>query len=357
LHLVSSGDRNPVSSHKSSQRSFLVSFVEQSARSVRLIAVRCLPHRVKAALYPIRARVLGRGLARSRVFEPSVECRAASASMSIIVPIHDAPSVTRRCLESLERNATKSEIILVDDGSKLAETTELIRKLSSRNGWKVVQSEEPRGHSAACAAGARLASRPYLCLLNSDTVVTPWCWGAIQHVFDTDPLIGVAGPSTSSSGNQQTLDIASKCCLYWNDSQICAFAERLTVAPLQPGILDLPWISGFALFIRTNLWETLGGFDQNLKNYLNDVELCKRVTNLGYRTVWVRSAYIHHLGNQSHPKIASAAEVQSAMLPSLQYVRNKHKWEPCVNAGYTTIVRTRDGKTWALRSDRRAVSE
>jgi GT2 family glycosyltransferase len=285
-----------------------------------------------------------------------VDCRAASGSMSIIVPIHDAPLVTRRCLASLERDATKSEIILVDDGSKLAETTELVQKSSSRNGWKVVRSEEPRGHSAACAAGARFATRPYLCLLNSDTVVTPWCWRAIQEVFDTDSSIGVAGPCTSSSGNEQTLDLASKCCLYWNDSQICAFAERLTVAPLQPVIFDLPWISGFALFIRSGLWKTLGGFDQNLKNYLNDVELCKRVTNLGYRTVWVRSAYIHHLGNQSHPKILSAAEVQSALLPYLQYIRNKHRWEPRVNAGYTTIVRSRDGKTWAIRSDQRAAS-
>lgn len=328
-----------------------MSLCEQSVKSLRLLIVPCLPQGFKAALYPIRARILSRGLSRVRFVKPSVDCAAASASMSIIVPIHDAPFVTRRCLASLERDATKSEIILVDDGSKFEETTELIQKSSSRNGWKVVRHEEPRGHSAACAAGARLASRPYLCLLNSDTVVTPWCWETIREVFDADSSIGVAGPSTSSSGNAQTLDIASKCCLYWNDSQICEFAERLTVAPLHPVIFDLPWISGFALFIRTSLWEELGGFDQHLKNYLNDVELCKRVTNLGYRSVWVRSAYIHHLGNQSCPKKVSAAEVQSGMLSYLQYVRNKHKWEPPVNSGYTTIVRGGDRRTWVIRSE------
>jgi GT2 family glycosyltransferase len=326
-------------------------FVKQSKKSVALFAARFLPRRVKAALYPIRARLLGRGLSRGRVFEPSAEWRAASASMSIIVPIHDAPWVTKRCLASLERDATKSEIILVDDGSKLTETTEVIQRFSGRNGWKVARSEEPRGHSEACAAGARLATRPYLCLLNSDTVVTPWCWRAIQEVFDTDSSVGIAGPCTSSSGNEQTLDIASKCCLYWNDSQICAFAERLTIAPLQPPTFELPWIGGFALFIRRSLWETVGGFDRNLKNYLNDVELCKRVTNLGYRAVWVRSAYIHHLGNQSHPRIASRTEVQSALSPYLQYIHDKHKWHPHVNATYTTIVRSKDGKAWVVRSD------
>lgn len=352
-----------MSSHKNSLRRSLSSSVERSARSARLLAARCLPRRVKTALKsgPMgmlvnvldswEAKVFSQSLCPKRMIEPSVEYRAASASMSIIVPIHDAPSVATRCLASLERDATKSEIILVDDGSRIAETIRIIQEFGSQNGWKVLRNDEPRGHSAACAAGARLATRPYLCLLNSDTVVTPWCWRPIQETFETDPSIGVAGPCTSSSGNEQTLDIAIKCRFYWNDNQIRAFAERLTVAALQPVILDLPWISGFALFMRRGLWERLGGFDQNVADYANEVELCKRVVNLGYRTVWVRSAYIHHLGGQSYKKIAAATEIESRLLASLQYIRNRHQWEPPVNAGYSKIVRSRDGKTWTLRSD------
>lgn len=276
--------------------------------------------------------------------------------MSIVVPIHDVPLVTRRCLESLERDATESEVILVDDGSRMAETTQLIQEFSSRSGWRVVRNEQPHGHSAACAVGARLASRQYLCLLNSDTVVTPWCWRAVQEAFDSDPLIGVAGPSTSSSGNEQTLDIAMKCRFFWNDNQICAFAERLTVAALQPLIFDLPWVSGFAFFIRRSLWEKLGGFDQHLGNYLNDVELCKRVSNSGYRAVWVRSAYIHHLGGQSYrpPKVLTAAEIESRLLPGMEYIRNRHNWRPPTGAPPTRIVRARDGKDWTLRFDESA---
>ncbi len=250
----------------------------------------------------IKTRVLSRGLPRNRVFEQPPEHRLASASMSIVVPIHDAPLVTKRCLASLERDATKSEVILLDDGSRIAETTNVIREFSSRNGWKVIWNAESHGHSAACMAGARLASRSYLCLLNSDTVVTPWCWRGIEEAFETDPAIGVAGPCTSWSGNEQALEIAISCGFYWNDSQICAFAEQFTVTPPQPVIMELPWVSGFAFFIRRRLWEKLGGFDRKLPDYGNDVELCKRITNVGYRTVWVRSSYIHHLGSQSYAK-------------------------------------------------------
>jgi GT2 family glycosyltransferase len=310
---------------------------------------RFFPRRIKAAFYSLRARLLSRGLSRRVVRQPSAT-QASSAAMSIVIPIHDAPQVTRRCLASIERDARQAEVILVDDGSRLAETTQLVQEFGERNGWRIVRNQEPSGHSAACASGTRFASRPYLCLLNSDTVITRSCWKAIQDAFEGDPTIGIAGPSTSSSGNEQTLDLAVSCRLYWNDNQISAFAARLTEADLQPAIFDLPWISGFALFIRRGLWDELGGFDQkNLPGYLNDIELCRRVANLGYRTVWVRNAYIHHLGSQSYKPTLAKSEIESRLLARLQYIRDKHKWDPPVNAGYTKIVRSRDGKTWALR--------
>jgi GT2 family glycosyltransferase len=244
--------------------------------------------------------------------------------MSIVVPIHDAPLVTLRCLASLERDAPKSEIILVDDGSRTAQTTLIIREFRSRKGWKVICNREAHGHSAACGAGARLASRPYLCLLNSDTVVTPWCWRELEKVFEADPAIGVAGPSTSDAGNDQTLEVAAHCRFYWNDSQICAFAERLAVKPPEPAVLDVPWVSGFAFFLRRRLWQELEGFDPKLPDYGNELEFCKRANKLGYRTVWARSGYIHHLGGQSYKKRIGKHEIEARKLITGQYVCRKH---------------------------------
>jgi GT2 family glycosyltransferase len=292
-----------------------------------------LPQGIVECMQRSKARVLSRGLPRHRVFEQPPEHRLASASMSIVVAIHDAPAITKRCLASLERYASNSEVILVDDGSRLAETTHVIQEFSRRNGWKVISNAQALGHSAACIAGARMASRPYLCLLNSDTVVPPWCWRPIEEAFATNPAIGVAGPSTSQSGNAQALDIAALCPLYWNDSQICSFAERVMTAPTRPLILDLPWVSGFAFFIRRSLWEKSGGFDRNLPDYGNEIELCTRVNHLGYRTVWVRNSYIHHLGRQSYKNGMSNHEILSRTLAANEYIRRRHSLWPTDSAG------------------------
>lgn len=307
-----------------------------SAFRLPSIVRKALPAGVLAGMYEtrkqIRRRLFSRGLPQNRVFAQPVEHRSASASMSIVVPIHNAPLVTKRCLMSLERYAAEAEVILVDDASQVQSTVEIIREFSARNGWKVISQPESLGHSAACEAGARLASRPYLCLLNSDTVVTPWCWRPIMEAFETDAAVGAIGPSTSESFNPQTLEIASHCRLYWNDSQICAFAERLATTVSQPLIVDLPWICGCALFIRRSLWESLKGFDRNLPDYGNEVELCKRITGMGYRTVWVRSSYIHHLGRQSYADRIGDREIQARMRATYQYVQQKHAQQSAADA-------------------------
>jgi GT2 family glycosyltransferase len=263
---------------------------------------RLLPRLVTEGLreFRLRGSVLPPRLPRHKEFERLPGDREASASMSIVVAIHDGPAVTRRCLASLEKYALESDIILVDDGSRLAETLEAIRDFSTRNKWNVVRHEKALGHSEACRAGANLATRPYLCLLNSDTVVTPWCWRRVKEVFEHDAKIGVAGPSTSYSGNLQALTLATILSSYWNDSQICSFAKHLLAECREPVLMDVAWVAGFALFIRRSLWEQAGGFDQRLPDYGNEMELCRRIAEEGYRLVWIRDSYIHHFGQQSY---------------------------------------------------------
>jgi GT2 family glycosyltransferase len=284
-----------------------------------------LPEPVRDALRKLKIRILMRDFRGCAEVEQSMEDALASASLSIIVPVHDAPSVTRRCLTSLEKYAAQAEIVIVDDGSVLAETEEIIQDFIDRNKWKLIRHEEPFGHSVACEAGASLTTRPYLCLLNSDTVVTPWCWRLVVQTFEHNDNIAVVGPSTSSSGNLQTLPLAQYLRQHWNDKQICGFAMRLLAAGRDPILEDLTWASGFAFFIRRGIWEQLGGFDRNLPDYGNEIELCNRVAANGYRRVWVRNAYIHHLGGQSYRESIRSEGIVARTQAAWIYIRQKER--------------------------------
>jgi GT2 family glycosyltransferase len=283
-----------------------------------------LPNALRDALRNLRSRLLTRQLPSNKEFEQSAEDALASSSLSIIVPVHDSPNVTARCLISLQKYAPQSEIILVDDASKLDETRQLLESFCRRNHWKLIRHSRALGHSGASLAGTKIATRPYICLLNSDTVVTPWCWRSIVYQFDNDPEIGVAGPSTSNSGNSQDTPLASQTRHFLNDSQICEYARRLLTDCSGANLKDLTWVSGFAFFIRRNIWEHLGGFDPNLPDYGNDVELCKRVVVLGYRVVWVRNSYIHHHAGMSYDKVIGRSGTDAHLQAAGNYIRGKH---------------------------------
>jgi GT2 family glycosyltransferase len=294
------------------------------ASRLRTLLKSTLPEWMVAAIHNARMWVASRGLNSGGSIDQAVADKQASSSISIVVPIHDAPQVTRRCLASLQRYAPLSEVILVDDASKLAETKDIIRRFQTQNGWKVVEHTKVRGHSHASTAGVGVSTRAYVCLLNSDTVVTPWCWRLIKEAFEQDESIGAAGPSTSYSGTEQALEVAFHYRLLWNDDQINGFAETLLLRPPQSAIMDVQWVSGFAFFIRREVWDRLGGFDRALPDYGNEVDLCQRISALEYRRVWVRSSYIHHFGQQSYIPSVGQAEIDARISGAARYIEKKY---------------------------------
>ncbi|MBN1506419.1 MAG: glycosyltransferase [Sedimentisphaerales bacterium] len=278
-----------------------------------------IPESIREQYRRMRARLLSIGLRRCGTFDQPDDEVEASRDFSVIVAIHDSPQVTRRCLGSLEKYGVNAEVILVDDNSQLPETVALIDEYGQRNRWTVIRHSESMGHSRSCEAGAHVATRPCLCLLNSDTVVTPWSWSGIQRAFESDPEIAVAGPSTSWAFTEQLVPVAECCRHHWNDCQIWAFARKYVEAHQGSAPVDLPQISGFAFFIRHGVWESFDGFDENLPDYGNEFELCIRLSRAGWRLVWTAASYIHHFGKASYQETRDARSVVAR-----GYIARKH---------------------------------
>jgi GT2 family glycosyltransferase len=292
-----------------------------------LMIKKYIPESIKKQYRLIRAKLLSVGLTRSGTFNQPKNEVEASKDISVIVAIHDSPEVTRRCLQSIEMYGANTDVVLVDDGSQLQETINLICDYEQRNGWIVIRHKQPKGHSRSCEDGGLIASRSYLCFLNSDTVVTPWSWLAGKEAFDSDPQIAVTGPSTSCSATKQTIRRADYCRHYWTNSQICAFAEKYISKQKPRSWVDLPVVGGFAFFIRRSIWEEFGGFDSSLLDYGNETELCKRLSKKGFRVVWTQNSYVHHFGESTFSRIMSTNEIRQKRVTAMDYINRVHNNE------------------------------
>lgn len=285
---------------------------------LRTFSLGLLAQRVRAGLV-----TLGLGLRAAPASLDRTELRA-TRDVSIIVPVKDAPLLTAKCLESLARYAGDAEVILVDDASEQPATRGLLRNYAEQKGWILISLPTSVGHSGATAAGISRATRPLLCLLNSDTIVSPHCWEAIVACFKADPSVAIAGPSTSDTYGPQAMRIARQCKSDWNLRHVAAYARRQKLGTHQPETEDLRFIGGFAFFIRRSTWDELDGFDPNLPDYGNELDLCLRAVAAKLRCVWVKRSYIHHFGGSSYGgQVGGPDGIEARSLAATRYVREK----------------------------------
>jgi len=261
---------------------------------------RQLPKSWRREAERIYARLLTLGIGELQDPEVKAEETEATTHLSVILPVHDAPDETNRCLGSLQGFAGKAEVIVVDDGSTDPRASKAVTAFCYRNGWTAVRNEKGSYHSGACMSGAGLATREVLCLLNSDTVVTQHSWAPCVRALLEIPSLMAVGP-VISDGRWAQVDIRARRCRFnWSDAQIFWYAERLYARNAkQPTRPVHSFVGGTAFFVRRRDWNRVGGFDGCRAHIGNDVDLCRKLTSNGGWVGVCRNSYVHHLGSRS----------------------------------------------------------
>ena len=122
-----------------------------------------------------------------------------------------------------------------------------------------------------------------ICLLNSDTEVTPGWLKDMEEVIE-DPTVGCVGPSTDNCHNQQATDTP--------DDVLVDFAKTYP-----------NWcLSGFCILFPKKVWETCGGFPEDFGFYGQEVALLDKMVKLGYKQMWRTDVFVHHIGSSSAKK-------------------------------------------------------
>jgi GT2 family glycosyltransferase len=134
----------------------------------------------------------------------------------------------------------------------------------------------------------------------------------------------LAGPLTSYTPGPQQISRACHCRHYWSDGQISSFAEKHVTGNRDEALVDVSFVGGFAFFIRRSAWDELDGFDKNLPDYGNEKEFCRRVIQEGFRIVFSRESYIHHLGSESYGKTLGFSSIRKRSVEADSYMREKH---------------------------------
>ena len=233
--------------------------------------------------------------------------------LSIIIINYNLANEIENCLSSLlpvisQTNLLKFEIIIIDNNSpdkKLPET----EKMFKRDNIKFFYLDENVGFGKGCNHGFSKASGEYICFLNPDTLIKENIFLPILDIFKKDKSIGIVGPKQQTGS--PFFDFSAG--FYpnilfelFNLIGVGVFIEGLIVFILtklrKNKILEVDWILGACIFIKAELLKTINGFDKDYFMFYEEVDLCKRVSNKGYKIIYSPQHSIHHIGSVSGKK-------------------------------------------------------
>jgi GT2 family glycosyltransferase len=256
-----------------------------------------------------------------RAHVPDVTLSAEAApKVSIVIPIVNGVRLTLECLISVSRFSQEVplEVIVVDNGS----TDQSTALLSSIPNLRYVRHEQNLGFGPGNNAGAALARGRYLVFLNNDAQVqSGWLSGLLQ-AFDEGDRVGAVGPKVlfpdgrlQDAGSTINADCTSSLIGVFDDPALPRFNSAR----------EVDYVSGVCLMVETQLFRDLGGFDPDFAPaYCEDVDLCLRLRQRGFRIIYEPSATIvHHLSLTS--STLGESFKQTAVTCNQQKLSSRHQ--------------------------------
>ena len=266
---------------------------QEFIRAERLAADAALVQRLRAS-WVFRVlrwfRQLRRNPARdatvSRVELKPVEVRGR---VSIIIPFKDRGELLCDCLASLRSGTYRDfEVVLVDNGSSEPRLLQLLERLRQRRRYRVVRDPACFNFSRLCNAGAAAARGDWLLFLNNDTCVLTPDWLEQMIRAASQPGVGIAGAALFyPDGTVQHAGMFQRGDCVWEHLE-----HRKTT--LHSEVRSVPAVSAACLLIGRELFEELGGFDEERPVTHNDVDLCRRARARGRLVVVNAQARLLH---------------------------------------------------------------
>ncbi len=241
-------------------------------------------------------------------------------TVSVIVVSFNTRDLLRECLAALRAECARlpeglsAEILVVDNASRDG-SAEMVAAEFSGPGTPVrlIRSEVNLGFGVANNRAIEAARGRYLILLNSDAFFHSGALArAIAHA-EVDPSAGVGGarlvgrdgawqpaarmfPSILRDAFVLT-GLASR----FPRSRFFSAAERTWADPAMPAEVD--WVTGAFMIVRRSALAKAGLFDPAFFLYCEEVDLCRRVKDAGFRVLYWPDIVVTHLHGESSRQV------------------------------------------------------
>ena len=214
-----------------------------------------------------------------------------------------APEWCARAAASvLESSGVRVRCFVIDNGSSGGIALE--KAVDPR--VQVVPTARNIGYTGAAnvALTRAFAAHPraeFVVVAAHDLQVRPDTFAELSKVARADPSIGILGPVLTAPAQN-----AGGSWRGWRAKPTSSWDESTTFN-------EREWVSGTLLFIRPECVAQIGGLDERLGSYVEDVDICLRARDAGWRVGVATAARAAGLGSASK-NVTVLVDVNSVML-------------------------------------------
>jgi GT2 family glycosyltransferase len=229
--------------------------------------------------------------------------------LSIIIVNYNVKEFLQNLLHSIGKASSNisNELIVIDNASDDG-STELIREKFPS--VKLIRNNVNVGFGKAVNQGLAIANGKYILISNPDCIVSEDTFDKMISFFKDNPDCGLAGCKILNSDG--TLQLACRRSFPgpWTSftkvtglSNIFPKSKIFTRYNLtyldENQTYEVDAVSGSFMMIRKDVYEKVGGFDEQFFMYGEDLDLCYRVQKNGYKVYYVHDTQIIHYKGES----------------------------------------------------------
>ena len=245
--------------------------------------------------------------------------------VTIIIPTRNQVALLRRCIESIVTRTDYSpyELLVIDNQSTEKSAKTYLKELG-RSGTQVLPYAKPFNYSAINNFAGQKARGEVICFLNNDMeVIAPnWLEDMVSHAARPD--IGAVGakllfPDGSLQHTGIVLGLGGPAghVLYKFNGNTGGYYNRARL------LCNYTAVTAACMVLRKSVFQEAGGFDdEHLPVSYNDVDLCIRIQQLGYRNLYMPFAQFYH--HESASRGADNVEQnRDRALSEIEYMWNR----------------------------------
>ena len=226
-------------------------------------------------------------------------------SVAIVILNWNGSAFLEKFLPSVVATSyANKRIIVADNGSTYNSISFLQQHFPA---VEIINNKKNYGFAQGYNEALKKVNADYYVLLNSDVEVTPGWIDPIISLMESDTKIAACQPKILSFENKTQFEYAGASG-GWIDNfgypfmRGRVFDDCETDKGQYDSAVPCFWASGAALFVKSGVFNSIGGMDEYFFAHQEEIDLCWRMQLAGFRVYVQPASVVYHVGGGTLPK-------------------------------------------------------